>query len=93
MSKLISRRTVMGAVAAFGLIAAGQSASAADPIKLRISTPAVDLDWHAKMLPIFKQNSRRQRPANSTYRSISTARFSNKAQSLPPCSVATSKWP
>ena len=29
-------------------------AAAADPIRLRISTPAVDSDWHAKMLPIFR---------------------------------------
>lgn len=50
----LSRRLFMGA--AFAAFAAGITpASAADPIKLRISTPAVESDWHAKMLPVFKQ--------------------------------------
>ncbi len=62
MSKLMSRRTLMGAVAAIGLITGAQSAYAADPIKLRISTPAVDSDWHAKMLPVFKQELEKAAP-------------------------------
>lgn len=55
MSLSFSRRALIGAGAALALAAGFAPALAADPIKLRISTPAVDSDWHAKMLPVFKQ--------------------------------------
>lgn len=55
MSLSFSRRAFIGAGAALALAAGIAPALAADPIKLRISTPAVDSDWHAKMLPVFKQ--------------------------------------
>jgi tripartite ATP-independent transporter DctP family solute receptor len=62
MSRFISRRAVLGAATALGLVVGWQSANAADPIKLRISTPAVDSDWHAKMLPVFKQELEKSAP-------------------------------
>lgn len=49
----LSRRLFMGTVAAVAF-AGLTPALAADPIKLRISTPAVEADWHAKMLTVFK---------------------------------------
>lgn len=55
MSLSFSRRALIGAGAALALAVGFAPAMAADPIKLRISTPAVDSDWHAKMLPVFKQ--------------------------------------
>ncbi len=48
------RGFTMGALAALGLAGMAGAAAAANPIKLRISTPAVDSDWHPKMLPIFR---------------------------------------
>ena len=54
MIACLSRRRFMGAVAAVVMFGVAP-AFAADPIKLRISTPAVESDWHAKMLPVFKQ--------------------------------------
>jgi TRAP-type transport system periplasmic protein len=62
MSKATSRRALLGAITAIGLVAGWQPATAADPIKLRISTPAVDSDWHAKMLPVFKQELEKSAP-------------------------------
>jgi tripartite ATP-independent transporter DctP family solute receptor len=53
MRTLISRRSLLGA-AALSLALTVTAAQAADPIQLRISSPAVDTDWHAKMLPVFK---------------------------------------
>jgi tripartite ATP-independent transporter DctP family solute receptor len=50
-----SRCLFMSGAAVFALAASATAAFAADPIKLRISTPAVEADWHAKMLPVFKQ--------------------------------------
>ena len=47
----LHRRTFSAAALALPWIG---RARAAEPIKLRISTPAVDSDWHAKMLPIFR---------------------------------------
>jgi tripartite ATP-independent transporter DctP family solute receptor len=57
----LSRRLFMGTVAA-AAIAGLTPAFAADPIKLRISTPAVEADWHAKMLPIFKEELEKAAP-------------------------------
>lgn len=56
-----SRRLFMGTVAA-AAIAGLTPAIAADPIKLRISTPAVEADWHAKMLPVFKEKLEKAAP-------------------------------
>jgi tripartite ATP-independent transporter DctP family solute receptor len=53
MRTLISRRSLLGA-AALSLALTVTAAQAADPIQLRISSPAVDTDWHAKMLTVFK---------------------------------------
>lgn len=53
MRTLISRRTLLSA-AALAMTLSVTPAQAADPIQLRISTPAVDTDWHAKMLTVFK---------------------------------------
>jgi tripartite ATP-independent transporter DctP family solute receptor len=53
MRTLISRRCLLGA-AALSMTLALSAAEAADPIQLRISSPAVDTDWHAKMLTVFK---------------------------------------
>ncbi|MGI9334280.1 MAG: sialic acid TRAP transporter substrate-binding protein SiaP [Gammaproteobacteria bacterium] len=36
--------------------------AAAEPIKIRISTPAVESDWHAKMLYVFKESLEAARP-------------------------------
>jgi tripartite ATP-independent transporter DctP family solute receptor len=55
MPASFSRRLLMSGAAVFALAASATAAFAADPIKLRISTPAVEADWHAKMLPVFKQ--------------------------------------
>lgn len=57
----LSRRLFMGTVAAVA-IAGLTPAIAADPIKLRISTPAVEADWHAKMLPVFKEELEKAAP-------------------------------
>ncbi len=58
----VSRRLFMSGAAVFALAASATAAFAADPIKLRISTPAVEADWHAKMLPVFKQELDRLAP-------------------------------
>jgi TRAP-type transport system periplasmic protein len=55
MPASFSRRVFMSGAAALALAASATAVFAADPIKLRISTPAVEADWHAKMLPLFKQ--------------------------------------
>lgn len=61
MLATFSRRLFVGAAAA-AAVAALTPAFAADPIKLRISTPAVEADWHAKMLPVFKQELEKLAP-------------------------------
>lgn len=53
MRTLVSRRTLLSA-AALAMTLGMTPAHAADPIQLRISTPAVETDWHAKMLTVFK---------------------------------------
>ena len=58
----LSRRLLIGTAAAAAVAASFVPAFAADPIKLRISTPAVEADWHAKMLPVFKQELEKQAP-------------------------------
>tara|TARA_R110001583_G_scaffold32882_4_gene111697 strand:- start:32460 stop:33464 length:1005 start_codon:yes stop_codon:yes gene_type:complete len=52
-----------GIAAAAVLALSGVATSAmADPIKLRISTPAVESDWHAKMLTVFKDELEKKAP-------------------------------
>src|SRR5918997_6994399 len=62
MLTLFSRRLFMTGVAALALATTATTGFAADPMKLRISTPAVEADWHAKMLPIFKQELEKLAP-------------------------------
>ncbi len=61
MLATFSRRLLIVAAAA-AAITGLTPALAADPIKLRISTPAVEADWHAKMLPVFKQELEKLAP-------------------------------
>jgi tripartite ATP-independent transporter DctP family solute receptor len=61
MLAMLSRRFFIGTVATT-VMATLAPAFAADPIKLRISTPAVEADWHAKMLPVFKQELEKTAP-------------------------------
>jgi tripartite ATP-independent transporter DctP family solute receptor len=55
-----SRRLLIGILVA--AMAGLTPALAAEAIKLRISTPAVEADWHAKMLPVFKQELEKLAP-------------------------------
>jgi tripartite ATP-independent transporter DctP family solute receptor len=48
-------------LAAVELISIGP-AFTADPVRLRISTPAVESDWHAKMLTVFKDELEQAAP-------------------------------
>ncbi|WP_342633520.1 sialic acid TRAP transporter substrate-binding protein SiaP [Microvirga subterranea] len=61
MLDTFTRRLLIGAAAA-AAITGLTPALAADPVKLRISTPAVEADWHAKMLPVFKQELEKLAP-------------------------------
>ena len=58
MTLTVSRRHMIGAgtaaLAMCALLATAQAPAAADAMKLRISTPAVESDWHAQMLTVFK---------------------------------------
>jgi tripartite ATP-independent transporter DctP family solute receptor len=56
----ITRRTAL--LGTLALAAASGAALAADPIKIRISSPAVDSDWHAKMLTVFKDELAKTAP-------------------------------
>lgn len=56
----ISRRTLLGATAALGSI--GLPALAQTKTVLRISTPAVPDDWHAKMWTVFKDSLEKSAP-------------------------------
>jgi tripartite ATP-independent transporter DctP family solute receptor len=57
----LSRHLFIG-ITATAAMAGLAAAQAADPVKLRISTPAVEADWHAKMLPVFKQELEKSAP-------------------------------
>ena len=58
-----TRRSALGAVAAIGFaLMSTVPGLAAEAIKLRISTPAVASDWHAKMLTVFKNELDRLAP-------------------------------
>jgi tripartite ATP-independent transporter DctP family solute receptor len=56
----ITRRSAL--LGTLALAATSGAAIAADPIKIRISTPAVDSDWHAKMLTVFKDELAKTAP-------------------------------
>jgi tripartite ATP-independent transporter DctP family solute receptor len=58
--KNISRRSLLGATAALGAI--GLPALAQNKTLLRISTPAVPDDWHAKMWTVFKDTLEKSAP-------------------------------
>jgi tripartite ATP-independent transporter DctP family solute receptor len=62
-SKIHKRAAGMVATVAFvALSSFGASSAHADPIRLRISTPAVASDWHAKMLTVFKDELEKKAP-------------------------------
>jgi tripartite ATP-independent transporter DctP family solute receptor len=50
------------AIALAALQLGGSPAIAANPVKIRISTPAVENDWHAKMLPVFRDELNKRAP-------------------------------
>jgi tripartite ATP-independent transporter DctP family solute receptor len=56
----LSRRTLLGAAAA--LTTVGMPALAQNKTVLRISTPAVPDDWHAKMWTVFKESLEKSAP-------------------------------
>ena len=56
----ISRRVLLGATAALGAV--GMPALAQSKTVLRISTPAVPDDWHAKMWTVFKDTLEKTAP-------------------------------
>ena len=56
----LTRRTLLGATAALGAI--GLPALAQSKVVLRISTPAVPDDWHAKMWTVFKDSLEKSAP-------------------------------
>ena len=59
----LSRRALLGATAAIGATGAiGLPALAQSKIVLRISTPAVPDDWHAKMWTVFKDSLEKSAP-------------------------------
>ena len=60
LSKRILTCMTLSAVCAFSI--GTTAAFAADPVKLRISTPAVESDWHAKMLTVFKDELAKTAP-------------------------------
>ncbi|UUZ73761.1 hypothetical protein LP415_12370 [Polaromonas sp. P1(28)-8] len=70
----IFRRSLLATASAVMLMGAllhsiPVQAQAQNKMVLRISTPAVPDDWHAKMWTVFKDNLEKARPANSTCRS------------------------
>lgn len=60
MTNTITRRTLLGATAALSAI--GLPALAQTKTVLRISTPAVPDDWHAKMWTVFKEALEKSAP-------------------------------
>jgi tripartite ATP-independent transporter DctP family solute receptor len=58
----LNRRTLLGAAAAGALGAAGLPARASGKVLLRISTPAVPDDWHARMWTVFKDTLEKSAP-------------------------------
>ncbi|AUG54798.1 sialic acid TRAP transporter substrate-binding protein SiaP [Thalassospira marina] len=62
MLKHLPKYTAGIAAAAILAFSGAATSAMADPVKLRISTPAVDSDWHAKMLTVFKDELEKQAP-------------------------------
>ena len=58
----LKRRSLLGATAAAALAASGLPALAQSKTVLRISTPAVPDDWHAKMWTVFKDTLEKSAP-------------------------------
>jgi tripartite ATP-independent transporter DctP family solute receptor len=58
----MKRRSLLGATAAAALAASGLPALAQSKTVLRISTPAVPDDWHAKMWTVFKDALEKSAP-------------------------------
>jgi tripartite ATP-independent transporter DctP family solute receptor len=58
----LDRRVLLGATAAIALTASGLPALAQSKTVLRISTPAVPDDWHAKMWTVFKDTLEKSAP-------------------------------
>jgi tripartite ATP-independent transporter DctP family solute receptor len=59
----MTRRKVLGATAALGAaVLPGLPALAQSKMVLRVSTPAVPDDWHAKMWTVFKENLEKSAP-------------------------------
>jgi tripartite ATP-independent transporter DctP family solute receptor len=58
----LKRRSLLGATAAAALAASGLPALAQSKTVLRISTPAVPDDWHAKMWTVFKDALEKSAP-------------------------------
>ncbi len=56
----ITRRSAL--LATMALASLSTTALAADPLKVRISSPAVESDWHAKMLTVFKDELAKTAP-------------------------------
>jgi tripartite ATP-independent transporter DctP family solute receptor len=59
-SSAITRRTLLGATAALGVMSLPAMAQSKTP--LRISSPAVPDDWHGKMWTVFKDNLDKNAP-------------------------------
>ena len=59
-SSAMTRRTLLGATAALGVMALPAMAQSKTP--LRISSPAVPDDWHGKMWTVFKENLDKNAP-------------------------------
>jgi TRAP-type transport system periplasmic protein len=61
-AQTLSRRHLLAASAGVALAASGLPALAQSKIVLRISTPAVPDDWHAKMWTVFKDSLEKSAP-------------------------------
>lgn len=59
---VFNRRHLLTSAAALGISAISFVSTAQSKIVLRISTPAVPDDWHAKMWTVFKENLERSAP-------------------------------
>ncbi|MBK7003638.1 MAG: sialic acid TRAP transporter substrate-binding protein SiaP [Rhodoferax sp.] len=59
---VFNRRNLLATVAALGISAISFASFAQNKIALRISTPAVPDDWHAKMWTVFKENLEKSAP-------------------------------
>src|SRR5512147_183353 len=62
MTRSLLRRTLLAAGAALALGAAALPGFAQTKTTLRISTPAVPDDWHAKMWTVFKESLDKSAP-------------------------------